>query len=207
MGARGMTPHVKVSIVLQIDTTCNFTRGLKIHDFATDCISTMKLRQGSEKVQVFLSGRIRVHRVKSSNQAACLVVRYKFAVGATVSQLKPGSKASLEVPRQNQEKTLQHSGRPWQTGAIGCHLCWETSSKLSMQPFRTRRFSQSAVSRTSACQRHIGLPLLRGLRGLPVLVFRNIRESTHLDEGTATDASPCRQTNQTNLPNLTLSRL
>ena len=68
--------------------------------------------------------------------------------------------------------------------------------KLSMQPFRARRFSQSAVCRTSACQRHIGLPLLRGLRGISVLVFRHICATTHLGAGTTTDASPAGRANQ-----------
>ena len=99
------------------------------------------------------------------------------------------------------EGTLRHSGIPWQTRAK-----WVL--KLSMQPFRNRRFSQSAIRRTSARQRHIGLPLsLPWLRGLSVLVFSHICATTHLDEGATTDTSPAGQANQCSQFNTQVSSL
>ena len=112
------------------------------------------------------------------NKLFASVALYKVWCGCDCLQLKPGSKAYCEVPWQSQAKTLQHTGMPGQTGVIRGHLYQDMSSKLSTQPFCACWFSPSAVSHTFACQRHIGLALLRGLRGLPLLVLKRICERT-----------------------------
>ena len=102
-----------------------------------------------------------------------------FWIHATSFLLRKLLNAGAQLTQSlNFAKTLQNTGMPGQTGVIRGHLYQDMSSKLSTQPFCACWFSPSAVSHTFACQRHIGLALLRGLRGLPLLVLKRICERT-----------------------------